>query len=112
MLWGTLDPRCVEFESVREQLAGPLGAVGESSCAPYTPNQWSHLVSLASGNRSRMLPSRGGAGRLHLERVTKSCFPADHPLLTTFTAHPAHLSPGGVQQQLFFGGEPEELRRW
>ena len=59
-----------------------------------------------------MLPSRGGAGRLHLDRVTKSCFPADHPLLTTFTAHPAHLSPGGVQQQLFFGGEPEELRRW
>ena len=36
MLWGTLDPRCVEFESVREQLAGPLGAVGESSCAPNT----------------------------------------------------------------------------
>ena len=111
MLWGTLDPRCVEFESVREQLAGPLGAVGESSCAPQHPTS-GRIWSLASGDRSHMLPSRGGAGRLHLERVTKSCFPADHPLLTTFTAHPAHLSPGGVQQQLFFGGEPEELRRW
>ena len=109
MLWGTLDPRCVEFESVREQLAGPLGAVGESSCAPNTQPGPSGL---SVRDRSHLLPSRGGAGRLHLERVTKSCFPADHPLLTTFTAHPAHLSPGGVQQQLFFGGEPEELRRW
>ena len=33
MLWGTLDPRCVEFESVREQLAGPLGrGLASDSC--------------------------------------------------------------------------------
>ena len=78
MLFGSLDPRCAEFEAVREMLAGPQSS---DSCG-----------------------ESAGAGRLHLQRVTKSCFPSDYPVLTNFVQHSAHLAPGGLQQQLFFGG--------
>jgi hypothetical protein len=78
MLFGSLDPRCAEFEAVREMLAGPQSS---DSCG-----------------------ESAGAGRLHLQRVTKSCFPSDHPVLTNFVQHSAHLAAGGLQQQLFFGG--------
>ena len=86
MLWGALDPRCVEFEAVREMLAGPMSGstTGESA----------------------------GAGRLHLERVMKSCFPTDHPVLANFAQHKAHLVPGGLQQQLFYGGDPDSMGSW
>ena len=79
MLFGALDPRCAEFEAVREMLAGPQSS---DSCG-----------------------ESAGAGRLHLQRVTKSCFPSDHPVLNNFVQHRAHLAVGGLQQQLFFGGE-------
>lgn len=78
MVFGSLDPRCAEFEAVREMVAGPQSS---DSCG-----------------------ESAGAGRLHLQRVTKSCFPSDHPVLTHFVQHSAHLAPGGLQQQLFFGG--------
>ena len=65
MLFGSLDPRCTEFEAVREMVAGPQSS---DSCG-----------------------ESAGAGRLHLQRVTKSCFPSDHPVLTNFVQHSAHL---------------------
>jgi hypothetical protein len=66
----------VHFPQVREMLAGPQSS---DSCG-----------------------ESAGAGRLHLQRVTKSCFPPDHPILSSFVQHRAHLAPVRRGKRLFF----------